>query len=156
MKNPISLQKTPAVLSVNFEEAREAIKQHVAKYNIVVTADTVGEAKKTATELNKQAKELDDRRKAAIAEVSAPIREADEQMKQLVTLYKDGRKKIIDQVERFEDETRAEAARKLEARREEVWDSLGVDDEFRAAEYRDLVRLTALTQAGNLAAGAKR
>ena len=72
----------------------------------VVTADTLPDAKKLGTELNQMAKHIDDRRKAEVPNVSAPIRQFDAQMKELVTMCKSGRQKLLSQIQRFEDETR--------------------------------------------------
>ena len=156
MEHAITINSTPAALSINFEDLREAIEQDVAKYDVIVTADGVADAKKTASELNAKAKEIDTKRKAAIAEVSAPIKTADEQMKDLVEIYRNGRQKILDQIEKFEDETRRDVDKKLSDLRDDLWQGNNIEPEFRNAEYSDQVKISALTKTGNLTAAAKR
>lgn len=151
-KDILRIDATPASLKINFEEAKAQIEAEVDQYDVVVTEDSVGDAKKLATMLNKRAKEIDQRRKDAIAEVSAPIKSADEQFKQLVAICKNGRQRIMVQVEKFEDVQRERAAGLLKTYREEYWIKFGVKDEFKSAEFDDLVKLTALTGKGNLTA----
>lgn len=150
----IKIDSAPARLGANFAEVRERLAAELAKYEILVTEETVGDAKKLATELNATAKTIDDRRKAEVAKVSEPIRQFDEQMKSLVTMCKDGREKILVQVKDFEDKTRALAEKLLREKRDALWDASGVDAEFRKAQYADLVMITAVTKAGNLSAKA--
>lgn len=150
----ISLEAKPAVLSINFDELKAHLQEHVSQYDIVVTADTVADAKKLATDLNKQRLELEAKRKEAVAKVSEPIKEFEGQMKELAELYQQGRQKILNQVEKFEDETRELARELLTKAREKQWKELLVKDEFRKAEFEDLIKLTAVTKAGNLSASA--
>lgn len=151
----LAIESQPAVLTVNFEEVRAALEKRVAQYDIVVTADSVADAKKLATELNKQKNEIEAKRKAAVADVSAPIKAFDGQMKKLSGLFEEGRQKILVQVQRFEDETREAARSMLHELRAKLWESQDIAEEFRRAEYDDLVMVTAVTKAGNLAASAK-
>lgn len=155
MQDLIAIDSAPARLEANFEEVKAHLERELERYKVVVTADTVGDAKKLATELNQNAQEIDRRRKAEVAKVSEPIRQFDERMKELVTMCKDGRADIQAQVKRFEDETREQAAKILESTREDLWAEREVEPEFRRAEYEDLVKLTALTAKGNLAKSAR-
>lgn len=151
----LAIESQPAVLTVNFEEVRAALEKRVAQYDIVVTADSVADAKKLATDLNKQKGEIEAKRKAAVAEVSAPIKGFDDQMKTLSGLFEEGRQKILVQVQRFEDESRETAKALLIELRTKLWDASNVDEEFRRAECEDLgEKLTALTKAGNLSSSA--
>lgn len=150
----IRLQSEPAVLSVNFDQVRKHIETRVAEYDIVVTAESVAAAKKLATDLNKQRLELEGKRKEAVAKVSEPIKEFEGQMKELSQLYADGRQRILVQVEKFENETRDLARELLIELRDQEWDQHSVDPEFRRAEVDDLIKLTAVTKAGNLSASA--
>lgn len=151
----MKVEAVPAKLALNFDELRGALSKELAKYEIVVTQDTVAGAKKLAVELNKTAKTIDDRRKDEVAKASEPVRQFDTQMKDLVGLCKDGRQKILDQVQKFEDETREKARELLEAECARLWEVHGVRDEFRRAEYDDLILLTSVTAKGALAAKAR-
>lgn len=154
MQELIKIENKPAILTINFDELKTRLATELERYDVVVTEDTVADAKKLATELNQTAKFIDDRRKQEVAAVSEPIRKFDEQMKELVSMCKDGRQKILEQVKTFEDETREKAYELLTGFLRYQWDEMGVDKEFRRAKIDDLVMLTAVTKTGNLAARA--
>lgn len=151
LQNMITVTSVPAKLTVNFEALREALQKEVARYDVVVTADTVTDARKLAAELNATANEIDKRRKEEVAKASEPLRQFDERMRDLVTLCKNGRAKITQQIERFDDEVRETAQRLLAQAREDSWTEMEVADEFRRAEFDDLVMVSAVTKAGSLA-----
>jgi len=146
------INNTPAVIDLDYEGFKAQLEQHLAQYNTVVTADTVKDAKALATELNALKTRIDDKRKEAVKYVSAPIKAADTKLKELVQLVEDGRQGILTQVRVF-DEKRLEKCRELlSAKREALFGEYAVADEFRRAEFDDLVKLTALTAKDNLAA----
>jgi hypothetical protein len=150
----LKIETRPASIDINFDEAKSMIEKEVAEYDVVVTEDSVGDAKQLATALNKRAGEIDRRLKDAIAEASAPMKTADGQRKELVAICKDGRQRILVQVEKFEDVKRQRARNLLDAFRSEYWTKLKIKDEFKSAEFDDLVKLSALTKKGNLTASA--
>ena len=152
MQELIKIENKPAVLTINFNELKTRLASELERYDVVVTEDTVADAKKLATELNQTARFIDDRRKQEVAAVSEPIRKFDDQMKELVSMCKDGRQKLLDQIKVYEDETREKARQLIVAFTDEQWDALGVEKEFRNVRIDDLVMLTAVTKAGNLAA----
>lgn len=147
----IQVTSTPAMLTANFEEFRRHLGEKLAQYDVLVTAETLADAKKLATELNQAAKAIDERRKEAVAAVSEPIRQFDERMKELVGMCKESRQKLLAQIQTFEDETRERARALLEERRAALWEKHDVAPEFRRATVDDLVMITAVTKAGNLA-----
>jgi hypothetical protein len=155
MQELIQIDSVPAKVAVNFEELKAALERDLEKYRVVVTADTVADAKKLSAELNKTAAAIDERRKEAVAEVSAPVREFDENMRSLVKLCKDGRAHITEQVKKFEDETRAKAQCLLEKCQAELWEKHGIENEFRQSEIGDLVLISNVTKTGSLTAKAK-
>lgn len=146
----IAVESQPALITVNFDEVKERLETELKKYDVVVTADTLADAKKLATELNKNASEFDKSRKEAVAKVSGPIKTFESQMKELVAMCKTGRQKIIDQVKRFEDETKQKASELIYLLLSSEWEKQGVNAEFRSTICDDLIKLTALTKAGNL------
>lgn len=150
----LSVTTVPAKLETNFETIRQALAAQLEEYNVVVTADTVKDAKELAIRLNKLKGEIDARRKEETAKASAPIREFDEKMKELTGMCQEGRQKILDQVKRFEDETRDLCQKLLEEKREALWSQHNIDAEFKAAEFDDLVKLTSVTKKKNLTKGA--
>lgn len=142
----------PAVLKFNYEEMRARLESELERYDVVVTSDTVVGAKKLATELNKNASELSKRRREAIESVSAPIKLFDEQVKSLEKICKDGRQRLLDQVKTFEDQTRALALETVTQKVRELWESYGVDHEYRQARIDDLINLSTLTAKGSITA----
>lgn len=146
----ISVQSSPAMIHVNFVQVREALVAELAKYDLVVTADTLADAKKLAADLNKYATEFDKRRKAAVEQVSGPIKEFDAQMKELIAMCKDGRQKLIDQTQRFEEEILANIRDLLGETLGREWDAHAVSAEFRKSKISDLVLLGSITSTGKL------
>lgn len=155
MKELIVIENKPALISVNFDELKQHLAAELEKYDVLVTAETVGDAKKLATELNATKKAIADARKAEVTKASEPVRAFEAKMKELTDMVEDGRQKILTQVQRFEDETREKARTLLEVEREKLWEKHGIETEFRRAGYADLVLLTSITGKGNLAAGAR-
>lgn len=151
----IDIKTVPATLDINFEALKSALQTDLQKYDIVVTADTVADAKKLATDINKTAQVLKQRQKEAVDEASQPIEAFKSQIKDLVKLCDDGRQRLLQQVKTFEDKTRAECRTQLQQRRADLWEDLGVHDHFRKAEVDDLVILSNLTTKGYLTAKAK-
>ena len=155
MYDLIKIQSTPAMLQVNLTELKAALAKELAKYDVVVTQDTLPDAKKLAIELNKVAGEIDKRRKEEVAKVSEPIKAFDASMKELVEMTRGGRAKLLKQVDRFEDDIREQARQLLQAYREKLWEKEGVHEEYRGANFQDLVLISNVTAKGALAAKAK-
>lgn len=155
MKELIHIENKPALLSVNFQELREHLASELERYDVLVTAETLADAKKLATELNATKKVISDARKDEVAKASKPVRDFEDQMKELVKMVEDGRQRILSQVARFEDETREIARDLLDAERKAMWEKHGIDPEFHRAEFDDLILLTSVTKGKKLAAGAR-
>jgi|SRR5690625_700501 len=159
LQNEIVIQNTPALVSVNFDQLRDHLEQELERYRVVVTADTLAGAKKLATELNSTKKLIDDRRKAEVAKASEPIKQFDERMKELVLMCAKGRQDILDQVKRFEDETREICRALLMSHRESMFKKHGVAEEFQRTENQstieDLVKISHVTAKGALTKAAK-
>ena len=64
LEKDIKITNTPACIEVNFDVLRKALEKDLERFEIVVTSDTVADAKKLATQLNETKKIIDDRRKA--------------------------------------------------------------------------------------------
>lgn len=151
----ICIESTPALISVNYEEIKEGLLREVKKYDVVVTEDTVKDAKKLATKLNATKNYINTRFKEEITKASAPLLKADEEKKELAGICEEGRQKILVQIAKFDEKTREVARELLAAERESAWQKHGVNDEFRRAEYSDLAIVSAVTKSGNLAASAR-
>lgn len=152
MEQQLAIETTPATIHVNFEDVAAALDQELAHYNaLVVTPDNLKDAKKSATELNKFAGEIDQRRKDAVSQVSEPIKLFETQMKALRRKCQDSRQGILDQVDKFENQVREQAECLLREKRAALWEEYDVDGEFQRAEFDDLIRLGSVTDKGNLA-----
>lgn len=148
----ISISNTPAIIDVNFEELKAALAKDLEKYDVVVTAETVADAKKLATEINATKKVIGERGKEEAARASEPVKAFIGKMKDLETMCEEGRQKILEQVKTFEDETRDKAAHLLAELLEKLFADNEVEAEFRRAQFGDLVKLTAVTKTGSLTA----
>lgn len=156
MKDLIRVETKPVLLSVNFEELKQYLATELQKYEILVTADTVKDAKALATELNATKRHMDAVLKEAIATASEPIKKVDNDRKELIAMCEEGRQNLLGQVKRFEDETRELARKLLNDYLHERWKELQVQDEFRKAAVDDLAIVSAVTGKGALAASGKR
>lgn len=139
------IETAPAVIELNYEGFRAYVEQEITKYDVVVTADTVGDAKKLATDLNKKKGEIAAKRKEVVAAASGPVRVFEDQVKALEKMCEDGRQKILVQVQKFEADTLKVARAELTAYLEACYAKHRVSGEFQAAKVDDLVKLTALT-----------
>lgn len=146
---------TPVVIDANFEAFKSYVAGELQRYDVVVTADTLADCKKLATELNKQAADIKSRGKAITDEAAEPITAVKNQIAAIVQMCLDGREKLMQQIKTFEDETRKLCDQLLNAARSELWVSTGVLAEFQRAQYADLVILTNVTAKGSLTAKAK-
>lgn len=147
--------KTLPELSGNFDEVRAYFVEELKKYDVVVTLETLPDAKKLATELNKAATEVKNRGKAVSTEAAAPIKLFDDRVKELAQLLLDARTKLTEQVKTFEDETRAKALAALQAYLVEQGTAKGIRPQFQRATVDDLANLSTLTGTGKLAAKPK-
>ena len=152
----VLLASTPANVKFNLQEYRESIRTELKKYDLVVTVDTVKDAKALAADLNGQAKSLKDRFKEAAALVTKPIDDLGLEVADIVTEILESREKLTAQIKKFEDERKIVVRNAIEAKRLELWNKLEVQDEFRNAPIDKLVKLTALTPTDSLTAATLR
>jgi len=147
---------TPGKIDINIDEVKKEVEAEVAKYNLVVTEDSVKGAKEVAAKLNKVAASIDERRKEIVKEASQYITDADTSMKELVTICKEGRQKIVDQVTVFEDKERERIKVILQECLDDLFEDYGVNDEFRLTKVGGFVKLTAITGTSAVAAATLR
>ncbi len=147
---PVLLESQPAVIKFNFDELNENVDKLLADYDNVVTADTVKSSKKQMAELNKFKKSIADAMKEAKAIVTAPVTEADAQVKSIIARFDEARTKIDAQVKSYEDEDKIAVLEKLEEERAMLWESEGVREEFRKCDVSGMVTLGGLTGKGAL------
>jgi len=86
----------------NMDEVRASIAETIAKYDVVVVEDRLGEAKELMATFNKDKKEFSATCKKFIDTISEPITQFKVSQKEIETMYDNGRAKIADQVTKFE------------------------------------------------------
>lgn len=140
----------PPVVHLNYEEAKAYMQTLLRKYDVIATDDNVGEIKKMATEVNKMAERIDRKRIDKIREASVDIKKADDQLKELVKMAKDTRARLKEQTDKW-DQAKLDLVSELMAEaREVLFKKHKVREEFRSAEYDDMIRMGALTKSERL------
>lgn len=149
----VVINSTPAKVEFNIEELRANVRKMLEPYDIVVTVDTVKGAKELMADLNKKSKSIKDVFKTAAKQATAQVDEQGQQVAALAQEIVESRDKLKSQVERFDSDRKAKAYQKLVATQKELWESEGVQDEFRRSDVAKLVTLTCLTAKDALTSG---
>lgn len=107
MEFNLVLKSNFEVLECNFDDIEQKLKTLIdEKYNIVVTEDTVKEAKVTKAEINKGKKALEQIWREKKAELESPIKSLNDRAKQVFALCDDAVKSIDTQIVQFEAKKR--------------------------------------------------
>lgn len=152
----LELRTRPPLIDSNYQVLREHLTKELERYDVVVTRETLKDSKAMATELNKLKTTLNNRRKSAVKEISAPIKEFDDQMKELAGMCEQGRSRILEQVKRFEDEQLIAAEQAIEAEIGVLYERQKIEPEFQMIDKVDIKpKLTTLTASGKLTKAAR-
>ncbi len=154
MKEIIISSSLPEI-SGNFEEIKAELTEQLKQFDLIVDADSVKTAKSMATQINKLSGEIDKKRKQIVAELSAPIKEFEAQMKELKSLCQDSRQNLLSQVKVYDEKKLDEVKILLQNELQEKYAHYGVKEEFQKVTIDDLVILSHLTQGGALAKKAR-
>lgn len=147
----------PAKIDFNYEEVNAALVKYLEKYqNAVVTTETLADDKKLVSELNAEAKNINDLRIAQKKKLSEPISEFEEKMKALHSKYKEVSNDINEQVKRFEQVRLDNLAQMLDNERAKLREEMKIEERYFTVEFDDLVKLGSLTAKDNLAAAPRR
>ncbi len=147
-KQSLSVAATPPAFSHNLPVIKKQVEGYLASYDFVVGEDGVKDAKAAAGELKKMADMLDTLRKEKVKEVSAPIAAFEAEVKEIHGMILSSRSAILDQVAKFEAETKEKIKGLLRAELDSLWAAFGVEGEFRKAQYTDLILLSSITNGG--------
>lgn len=150
MQNLIAVKTTPALIKVNFAELKTALETELEKYDVLVDAESIPDARKLMAELNKVKAAIDTARKDEVAKASEPIKAFDSQMKELSGMCSDGRAKLDQQVKTFEAELAKVAATLLDGLRSDLRLLHKVKPEYFNAEIDGLAKASSLTKGGKL------
>jgi hypothetical protein len=115
-----------------------------------VTIETLTEAKKMATDLNKLAGEIDKRRKDVKKELSAPVDAFNAQAVELATMILNSREKILKQVAVFEDKQREHCKQLLQNELDTLYLENEVTKEYQTGNIEKLAILSNLTDKAKL------
>lgn len=126
----------------NMAELKAVIAEQIAKYDVVVTEDRIGEAKDLMAQFNKDKKAFTDKCKEFLGEVSKPIDAFKAEQKAIEAMYDDGRQKIADQVAKFEAKKLEIIKGLLETHRDLQCEAREIDPS--SITITDLIKLTAV------------
>ena len=148
--NELQVTIIPAQISANLAEIKADLLENLKQYDIEVTIETLPEAKKMATDLNKLAKNIDTRRKDVKKELSVPVDAFNAQAVELAKLILDSREKILKQVAVFEDKQREHCKKLLQNELDTLYVENEVTKEFQTGNIEKLAILSNLTEKAKL------
>lgn len=148
--NELQVTIVPAQISANLAELKADLLENLKQYDIEVTIETLPEAKKMATDLNKLAKKIDTRRKDVKKELNAPVDAFNAQAVELAKLILDSREKILKQVAVFEDKQREHCKKLLQNELDALYIENEVTKEYQTGNIEKLAILSNLTDKAKL------
>jgi hypothetical protein len=148
--NELTVNIIPAQISANLAELKADLLENLKAYDIEVTIETLPEAKKMATDLNKLAGEIEKRRKDVKKELNAPADAFNAQAVELAKLILDSREKILKQVATFEDKQREHCKKLLQNELDTLYLENEVIKEYQTGNIDKLVILSNLTDKAKL------
>lgn len=148
MSLEIKVSSTAAIINSNFEELKSQLKAELKQYDLIVDVDSVKTANKMATAINKLKKEISEKRKAIIAELSAPFREFENQAKELEDICETSRQKLLKQTKVYEEEQKDKALKLLTLYKTEIETKYGIKESFEIEIPFDLAIASNLTKNG--------
>jgi hypothetical protein len=148
--NELQITIIPAQISANLTELKADLLENLKSYDIEVTIETLPEAKKMATDLNKLAGEIDKRRKDVKKELNAPADAFNAQAVELAKLILDSREKILKQVATFEDKQREHCKKLLQNELDTLYLEHEVTKEYQTGNIEKLAILSNLTDKAKL------
>ncbi len=98
----IVVENKVGLIEFNNEELKKELEIELKKYDVVVTKDSIKEAKSLKAKLNKVKSLIDDERKRIKKEYCIPLVDFESKVKELTLMLENGYKKINNQVAEFE------------------------------------------------------
>jgi len=109
---PVEVKKSLGTIQDNLDAVEASIRERITEYkNMVVTEDSIRDAKQVVAEIRKEQKALDDSRKAIKKEWMSPYEAFEDRAKKIIKLYDEPIHTINEQLAVFEED-RKEAKRK--------------------------------------------
>lgn len=150
-----AIKTTPAKIEFNIASFQASLAEELQKYDVVLSEDMVKEGKDMAKELNRIKTLLDTARKNEVNAASVNIKEFDKGMKTLVTMCKEGRQKILDQIDQYEEKVRVKCRELCEKYALMLYEEESLEEEYRTVDVSDFALASNLTEKGNLTKKAK-
>ena len=114
-------------LKSNMDEVKASIAETIAKYDVVVVEDRLSEAKELMANFNKEKKSFSDKCKSFLSVISAPLDDFKKTQKEIEKMYDEGRAKIAAQVEAFEAKKLEEIKQIITAYKDNVCTEKGIN-----------------------------
>lgn len=146
----LKVQITPALVTANYDTLKNYLEVEVAKYKVTVTADTVKDAKKLATELNAVTKGINAVKKSQLEILEAPVKEFKEQIAGLNLIVQNGRTEILNQVKVFEEKTLQDINDLIVTKEYQEYEVQELGEEYQGINFSDLILLGSITKGGSL------
>ena len=142
------------ILECNFDDLEQKLKEKIAEqYDIVVTEDSVKEAKKIKADLNKGKKALEQVWKERKAEMEAPIKSLNDRAKQVFALCDEAAEKLDIQICKFEEGKRQLAVTLCEEYKNQICELKGIDPS--SINVSGFSNLSYVTEKGALSSSGK-
>jgi len=132
----------------NFSVAKLALEKKLKQYDLIVDVESIKIAKAMATDINKMKSQIAKKRKEVVSLMSEPLKEFEEEAKNLEKLCEASRQKLQEQIKVFEDEKRTECLSRLKAELEINYSHLEIRDEFKTIKVDDLAIVSNMTKTG--------
>lgn len=154
MELNLVLKSNFEVIECNFDDLEAKLREKIQNdYNLVVTEDTVKEAKVTKAEINKGKKALEQIWREKKNELEAPIKALNDRAKQVFALCDDAVKSIDAQIVQFEAKKRELAVALCEEYKNKLCSERGIP--FESVQCGSLNNLGYVTEKGLLSSQGK-
>ncbi|WP_192483196.1 MULTISPECIES: DUF1351 domain-containing protein [Cysteiniphilum] len=140
-------------LDDNMDAVKASIQEAIKKYDVVVTDDSVKDAKQMMANINKDKKSFSDKYKDFLGIIEKPIKSFKERCKDIESLYDDARNRLKVQVDKYEVEKLERIKFIVSEYRNILCDEKSID--HRAITIDDLIMLTAVTSSNTVSAKTK-
>ena len=148
MNLDLQITSTLPIVNSNFGDIKRQLIAKLQQSDLIVDSDSVKVAKSMATSINKLKSQIANKRKAIIAELSAPIKELENQAKELENLCEESRQKLLSQVKVFDDKERDKVKELLKKELQTTYSKYEVKAEFQIVKIEDLAIISNLTKTG--------
>lgn len=126
-------------IRTNTIQLKQELAKYLAKYDVEVTEDTEKDCSKMATELNKLAKTLDDKRKETASIIKKPADELKIAVDELISIVQNKRTAILEGVNVFKQKRFEFIRTLLKAKIEELYTQYKVSEKYQVCNIETLV-----------------